>query len=195
MRIVGGSWRGRALSAPRGKDVTRPTTDRMRESIASMVESAFDLDLSGVRVLDAFAGSGALGLEFLSRGAASCCFVELNRSSAQCVQNNIAVLGAPRSQAQLVSDDVYKRSARGSLPLGPYKLVLLDPPYAYGNERCAELLGLLKDNKLLALDSVVLYEHDAKTVVDMGPGWRILRQKQHGVTGISLLRWEGSYDA
>lgn len=71
MRIIGGEWRGRKIEEPRGRDVTRPTTDRVREACASMVMSAFDFDLDEVRVLDAFGGSGALGLEMLSRGARS----------------------------------------------------------------------------------------------------------------------------
>ena len=69
MRIIGGEWRGRKIEEPRGRDVTRPTTDRVREACASMVMSAFDFDLDEVRVLDAFGGSGALGIEMLSRGA------------------------------------------------------------------------------------------------------------------------------
>ena len=70
MRIIGGEWRGRKIEEPRGRDVTRPTTDRVREACASMVMSAFDFDLDEVRVLDAFGGSGALGLEMLSRAPA-----------------------------------------------------------------------------------------------------------------------------
>ena len=66
MRIIGGEWRGRKIEEPRGRDVTRPTTDRVREACASMVMSAFDFDLDEVRVLDAFGGSGALGIEMLS---------------------------------------------------------------------------------------------------------------------------------
>ena len=71
MRIVGGKWKGRSIEAPQGRDVTRPTTDRAREQIASMVLSARGLDLSGDLVLDAFAGSGAMGLELFSRGCHS----------------------------------------------------------------------------------------------------------------------------
>ena len=96
MRIVGGEWRGRPLEAPEGRG-TRPTTDRMRETIASMVLSAFDLDLDGVSVLDAFAGSGAMGLEFLSRGARRCTFVDSDRKAAGVVRRNVAALGAQRS--------------------------------------------------------------------------------------------------
>ena len=79
MRIVGGKWRGRQIEAPDGRDVTRPTTDRTREQIASMILSAAGLDLSGTSVLDAFAGSGAMGLELLSRGAARATFLDRDR--------------------------------------------------------------------------------------------------------------------
>ena len=87
MRIVGGKWRGHPLEAPEGRDVTRPTTDRTRESIASMVLSAFGLDLSDVSLLDAFAGSGAIGLELLSRGAASATFVDRDRGAVMLLVN------------------------------------------------------------------------------------------------------------
>lgn len=79
MRIIGGEWRGRKIEEPRGRDVTRPTTDRVREACASMVMSAFDFDLDEVRVLDAFGGSGALGIEMLSRGARSLTTFEIDR--------------------------------------------------------------------------------------------------------------------
>ena len=79
MRIVGGKWRGLSVEAPEGRGTTRPTTDRNRERFASMILSAAGLDLSGVEVLDAFAGSGAMGFELVSRGAASAVFVDLDR--------------------------------------------------------------------------------------------------------------------
>ena len=79
MRIVGGKWKGLAVEAPEGRGTTRPTTDRNRERIASMILSAAGLDLTGTRVLDAFAGSGAMGFELVSRGAASATFVDLDR--------------------------------------------------------------------------------------------------------------------
>ena len=94
MRIVGGKWRGRAIEAPRGRDVTRPTTDRTRERVASMVLSAMGLDLSGRSVLDAFAGSGAMGFELLSRGAARATFVDRDRRAVALVRRTAASLGA-----------------------------------------------------------------------------------------------------
>ena len=85
MRIVGGEWRGRPIESPRGRDISRPTTDRVREAIASMLESALDGGVEGSRVLDAFAGSGALGLELLSRGASQVTFFDLDRGASALV--------------------------------------------------------------------------------------------------------------
>lgn len=98
MRIVGGEWRGRLIDSPKGRDVSRPTTDRVREAIASMLESALPEGIEGSHVLDAFAGSGALGLEVLSRGAEHAVFFDLDRSAAALVKRNLAKLScAPRS--------------------------------------------------------------------------------------------------
>ena len=107
MRIVGGMWRGRALEAPEGRNVTRPTTDRTRESMASMVLSAFDLDLSEVRMLDAFAGSGAIGYELLSRGARSCTFCDADRKAVARIKRNGQALGAAREAHAVVGGDVF----------------------------------------------------------------------------------------
>ena len=90
MRIVSGEWRGRKLGEPQGRDVTRPTTDRVREACASMVESALEDGIAGARVLDAFAGSGALGIEMLSRGAAWATFFDIDRRAAALVERNLS---------------------------------------------------------------------------------------------------------
>ena len=82
MRVVGGIWKGHPLEAPQGRSVTRPTTDRVREALASMMESAFGLDLSGRHVLDAFGGSGAFGIEMLSRGMEEATFIDQDRKAA-----------------------------------------------------------------------------------------------------------------
>ena len=79
MRIVAGMWRGRRIEEPRGREVTRPTTDRVREACASVLDSALDEGIAGARVLDAFAGSGALGIEMLSRGALHATFFDIDR--------------------------------------------------------------------------------------------------------------------
>ena len=125
MRIVAGEWRGRKLQAPAG-DATRPTADRTRETLFSMLVSRLG-SFDGLAVADLFAGSGALGLEALSRGAASCLFVEQDASAIRALRANIAALHA-QSRCDV--------RASSAFALGPAKapldLVLLDPPYASG---------------------------------------------------------------
>ncbi|MFN2259551.1 MAG: 16S rRNA (guanine(966)-N(2))-methyltransferase RsmD [Parasphingopyxis sp.] len=123
MRIIAGEWRGRKLEAPPG-DATRPTADRVRETLFSMLASRLG-SFEGLRVADLFAGSGALGLEALSRGAAHCTFVERDRDALAALKANIARLGA-RSEVQ-----PRDAAALGPAP-SPFDLLLLDPPYAKG---------------------------------------------------------------
>lgn len=192
MRIVGGRWRGRPLEAPDGR-WTRPTSDRVREQIASMALFAFDLDLSGVSVLDAFAGSGAVGLELLSRGAARCTFVDRDRDAIACVRRNVARLGAPGSSCPILSGDVMRLAARG-LAGAPFSLVVLDPPYALPASDLSLLMGRLRDSDQLADGARVLYERaSAHPPLDMG-GARTLRSRAHGITAVDLLRIGGPDD-
>lgn len=188
MRIVGGMWRGRPLEAPEGRDVTRPTTDRTRESMASMVLSAFDLDLSEVRVLDAFAGSGAIGLELLSRGARSCTFVDADRKAAARIKRNARSLGAREDTYAVVCGDVFKLCARGALPLAPYGLVVLDPPYAFEASRVEELLLGLAERELVTKETIVLYERATAGAALTLDGATTIKSKAHGTTAVDLLQ-------
>ncbi|SIO03651.1 16S rRNA (guanine966-N2)-methyltransferase [Parasphingorhabdus marina DSM 22363] len=125
MRIIAGDWRGRNIVAPKG-DTTRPTADRTRERLFSMLTSRLG-DFADLQVLDLFSGSGALGLEALSRGAAHCTFVEQDREALAALEKNITTLdAATRSDVRIGS----------VLALGParqaYDLVLMDPPYQTG---------------------------------------------------------------
>ncbi|MFC3101139.1 16S rRNA (guanine(966)-N(2))-methyltransferase RsmD [Altererythrobacter lauratis] len=125
MRIIAGEWKRRPLRAPQG-DATRPTADRVRETLFSMLVSRLG-DLEGLKVADLFAGSGALGLEALSRGAASCLFVEQDAAAIRALRTNIAALQAA-SRCDVRAQSV--------MQLGPAKepldLLLLDPPYGTG---------------------------------------------------------------
>lgn len=187
MRIVGGRWRGKPLAAPEGRG-TRPTTDRTRESIASMILSAFDLDVSEVNVLDAFAGSGALGLEILSRGARSCTFVERDRRAAEVVRRNVKTVGARSHEAHLKVGDVFRLAERADLPGGPFGLVLLDPPYATEAAHVSGLVAQLATGGLLAPEAIVLYERasDAPSLELVGA--KTLRSKAKGTTATDLVR-------
>ncbi|AJP71565.1 16S rRNA (guanine(966)-N(2))-methyltransferase RsmD [Sphingomonas hengshuiensis] len=124
MRIISGTWRGRPLIAPKG-EVTRPTADRMREALFSMLTSRLG-SFEGLAVADLFAGSGALGLEALSRGAATCLFVEQDRAAIDALKANIAKLGATGADVRPTSV-----LALGAAPK-PLDVILMDPPYGTG---------------------------------------------------------------
>lgn len=125
MRIIAGTWRGRRLTAPPG-EATRPTADRTRETLFSMLTSRLG-SFEGLRVVDLFAGSGTLGLEALSRGAASCLFVEQDRAALGAIRANVAALGA-QGAARIEAGSVL---GLGPAPQ-PYDLILADPPYRTG---------------------------------------------------------------
>ncbi|MFC3173453.1 16S rRNA (guanine(966)-N(2))-methyltransferase RsmD [Novosphingobium bradum] len=125
LRIISGQWRGRKLSAPEG-DTTRPTADRTRETLFSMLLSRLG-SFDGLAVADLFAGSGALGLEALSRGAASCLFVEQDPAAIRAIRANLANLKA-QAQADVRASSVLSLGQ----PKQPLDLVLLDPPYHTG---------------------------------------------------------------
>ncbi len=126
MRIIAGLYRGRTISAPKG-DATRPTADRTREALFSMLVSRIGA-FEGLRVADLFAGSGALGLEALSRGAAHCLFVEQDKAALDSLRLNVASLGIARDAADVRAQSVL------TLPhaTAPYDLIMMDPPYDSG---------------------------------------------------------------
>ena len=130
MRIIAGEWRGRKLAAPKG-EATRPTADRTRETLFSMLTSRLG-SFEDLRVADLFAGSGALGLEALSRGAAHCLFVEQERAALDAIRNNIAQLEARARSTVEAMSVMHLRPARE-----PYDLLLLDPPYRTGADSVA----------------------------------------------------------
>jgi 16S rRNA (guanine966-N2)-methyltransferase len=178
MRIISGSWRSRPLVAPKG-DTTRPTADRTRETLFSMLASRLG-SFEDIKVLDLFAGSGALGLEALSRGAASCTFVEQDRAALDALDTNIAKLGA---KAQ---SDVRRSSV---LSLGPareaYDLILLDPPYGSGAGQVAlDKLGRLG---WIAPGAWISLETSAKEDVEI-KGFSVDNQRNVGKARITLLR-------
>ncbi|CAN5576119.1 16S rRNA (guanine(966)-N(2))-methyltransferase RsmD [soil metagenome] len=176
MRVIAGTARGRRLSAPAGTDV-RPTSDRVREAVFNALGSLGAVD--GARALDLFAGSGALGIEALSRGAAHVTFVEQERSALTAVEANVAVAGVA-DRAMVVRGDAVRLVATALS--GPFDLALCDPPYTF--DRWDDLLaGLLP---LLATEAVVVTESGRP--VEPGAAWEMLRQKRYGGTVVSILR-------
>jgi len=170
MRIIAGIWRGRAIAAPEGLS-TRPTSDRTREALFSMLTSRLG-SFEGLRVADICAGTGALGLEALSRGAAHCTFVERDRAAVTILKANIAKLGAEA--------DVRAIAAEGFAG-GPFDLVLIDPPY--GTSLGQKVLAGIT----LAPGGWASIETGRTEDVEVG-GFTVEAERVHGKAKITLLR-------
>ncbi len=155
MRIVAGAWRGREIIAPQGVS-TRPTSDRVREALFSSIEARFGA-LAGTRVLDAFAGSGALALEALSRGAEHATLVDDDRKAATAIRRNITTLGA---NAMYIQADITRESTMGRLS-GVYSLLLLDPPYRIDKSKVRALIERLHLGERVVAGTMVVWEHQA----------------------------------
>jgi 16S rRNA (guanine966-N2)-methyltransferase len=178
-RIIGGVAGGRRIAVPpRG---TRPTTDRVRESLFGILTAR--LDLTGLAVLDLYAGSGALGLEALSRGAASATFVESDRRAATVLERNIATLGLPG--ATLRRGPVAAVIAAGAA--APVDLVLADPPYDVHTNEIEALLSALVDHGWVSEGSVVVVERATGGPALSWPfGWEAWQQRAYGDTRLEL---------
>lgn len=158
MRITGGAFRSRALRAPRGQ-ATRPTSDRVREALFGILSSSGALD--GVRVLDLYAGTGALALEALSRGASEATLVEVSREALDVIRANLRSL-AVEERVQVVAGDV--RDAVRRLR-GPFDLVLADPPWSLVEQgEVSRALGLLATHGALTERAVVVLEHSSRSL-------------------------------
>ncbi len=195
MRIVSGEWRGRKIAEPQGRDVTRPTTDRVREAMGSMVESALDSGIEGARVLDAFAGSGALGIEMLSRGAVHATFFDSDRTAAALVRKNLESVRCGSSRYTVTCADVLLSAKRARVVGGPFDLVMIDAPYALGAAPAEELLSALAKAGLLAPRAVALVEHAAADTGARPEGFAVEREKRYGSTAVDLLRFESAMQA
>ncbi len=188
MRIIAGDWRGRKLAEPKGRETTRPTTDRVREACASMIDAALDDGIEGSRVLDAFAGSGAMGIEMLSRGAAHAAFFDLDRTAASLVKSNLQALSCPAARASVTTGDVLLAAQRGRMAGAPFDVVILDPPYAFPAQTVASLLENLAAHGMLHDGALALYEHARASAGVEAAGFIELRDKRYGSTSVQLLR-------
>jgi len=179
MRVIGGSAKGRHLKGPRGPG-TRPTSDLVRGAIFDVLRS-MDADLS--RVLDLYAGTGALGIEAVSRGAGWCDFVERGYRTCETIRENLAHtdLAARAAVHALSARQVPERLE------GPYTLVLADPPY--NDERALEDLERVAASPLVAPGAVLVLEHSRRREVPSALGGRpLLQTRRHGDTCVSFYR-------
>ena len=184
MRIVGGQFKGRTLTVPEGRN-TRPTSDRAREAIFNVLAHAdWAPSLDGARIMDVFAGSGALGFEAMSRGAAFCLFVETDEAARGAIRDNVetfALFGTTR---------VHRRDATllGARPGGDgeaYQFAFLDPPYRKGLEYKA--LDCLREGNWLAKDAIVVLEQAADDDDFATDVWEIINTKIYGAARVLFL--------
>ena len=176
MRIVGGDLGGRVLKAPPGSD-TRPTSEKVREALFNILG-----DVSGASVLDLFAGSGALGIEALSRGASHATFCDLRKPALATLRGNLRDLGV-EDRATVIAGEAVATAAR-HVPTVPWNLVFVDPPYA--SDLAVRSVQALRN---LAPDAVIVIEHDRRNAPPDGLG-SLLRtdQRRYGDTFISFYR-------
>ena len=189
MRIVAGTHRGRPLKAPEGSD-TRPTIDRVREALFSSLYSLRG-GFEGATVLDAYAGSGALGFEALSRGADSAVFCERDRRAAKVVRDNASSLGFGNDRVKVIEIDSLAPS-QARFGSAAFDLVFLDPPYAYDS---TDVLGAVRAlcGTSISEDAIIVYEHAIKSADDIARaseanGFEVASQKKYGKTGVTILR-------
>ena len=181
MRITGGEFGGRNLLVPR-TDAIRPTQDRVRESLFSILQP----EIVGARFLDLFAGSGSVGLEALSRGAAAATFVEGSRRHADILTQNLKALRV-EERGEVVVANAYRWI---STYTGPgFTMAFADPPYALGEERgYAQVLATLAERNIVREDGLFIAEMTAVQRAEETPGWGLLRDRTYGKTRICIWR-------
>lgn len=184
MRVVGGRLRGRRL-APPPDDATRPTADRVRESLFNVLESRYRPLLAGGRVGDLYAGTGALGIEALSRGAVHATFIERSPAALKVLKSNIASLGL-KEQAQVLQGDSVSLLAG----LGPFDILFLDPPY--GGQDASEILNTIATYHCISPDHLIVLESDVSDQIDFPQQIVIQLEKVYGRTRISFLEVTGA---
>ena len=182
MRIGGGRLRGRTLTAPKGNAI-RPTSDRLRESLFNILIHAYGDPVGGARVLDLFAGTGALGIEAISRGASFALFVDDGAEARALIRQNVDTLGLGAVTR------VFRRDATrlgAAHPVEPFGLVFLDPPYRKG--LAAPALAGLRDGGWLAPDALVVVEEAADAGVTVPDGFAEVERRAYDDTVIIFLR-------
>jgi 16S rRNA (guanine966-N2)-methyltransferase len=178
-RIIAGTFKGRRLATPSG-DRTRPTSDRVREALFNSLAPGGGLD--GLRFADLFAGSGAVGIEALSRGAERALFVESHVPTAKLLRRNLTDLGVADA-ADVVTGQVER--ALATPPTEPFDIVFADPPYAAADDAIRRLLELLVDNDWLASDADVVVERAGRDAAVPWPeGLAEARIRRYGTTAL-----------
>lgn len=180
MRIIAGSAKGHPLKVPR--EVSRPTTDRVRESVFGILSSV----IPHARVLDLYAGSGALGIEALSRGASSCSFVEQNRGACRIIEENLKKTGCENGRVVQREVGAFLRSERTG-----YDLIFADPPYADGlSDAARDLIAIEGWEKWLKEDGFLILEREAVGELPEPKGLSLIQSRDYGRSRIAIYQLE-----
>ena len=182
MRIVGGRLRGRALAAPKSQAI-RPTADRLREALFNILVHAYDDPVTGARVLDLFAGTGALGLEALSRGAAFALFIDDGAEARALLRENVAALGLG-GVTRIFRRDACKLGP--AHPIEPFSLAFLDPPYGRGLAEAA--LASARAGGWLTPAALIVVEEAASAAFAAPEGFDELERRRYDDTALIVLR-------
>lgn len=182
MRIIAGRFKGTALATPRS-DATRPTSDRLRETIFNILAHGVGVDLDGVRVLDLFAGTGALGFEAVSRGARHVTFVEEAVEPRGLIRRNMETLGL-NGVAKILRRDATKLGPAGTIE--PFDLVFADPPYDKGMGELA--LASAREGGWLASGAICVLEERANAVIAIPQGFELIDQRSAGDSQVLFLK-------
>jgi 16S rRNA (guanine966-N2)-methyltransferase len=188
MRIVAGLYRGRALTAPPGQ-ATRPTSDRARQAVFNVLEhAAWSPGLHEARIMDLFAGSGALGLEALSRGAAFCLFVETDPAARGVIRDNIDAVGGGdlMGRSRIHRRDATDLGVRPGADGPPFDFAFIDPPYGMGLGEKA--LAELAAGGWLTPEALVVFERGADEADPQTPGYDLLDARSYGAARVLFLR-------
>jgi 16S rRNA (guanine966-N2)-methyltransferase len=182
MRIVAGKFRGKTLQSPADASI-RPTSDRTRESVFNILASRLSPNLDGLKVLDLFAGTGALGLEALSRGATTVVFVDTGAEARGLIRDHIEAFGAG-GVAKLLRRDATALGPAGTM--APIDLVFIDPPYGKGLGELA--LASLRDGQWLAADATIVLEESAEVQVMLPDGFELTDRREYGAAAVHFIR-------
>ena len=192
MRIVAGSLRGRTIASPVAS-ATRPTSDRVRESVFNILvhgilaDRAAAVRLDGARVIDLFAGTGAMGLEAISRGAGYCLFVEDDAAARAAIRENVEAFGLT-GQTRIFRRDATTIGPAGTM--APYGIAFLDPPY--GRDLAPPTLNGLADGGWLVPGAIAVVEERRDIALEPPPGFAAIDTRAYGDTGVTFLRFGGT---
>jgi len=186
MRIGGGRLRGRALASPKSKSI-RPTADRLRESLFDILRHAYSDAISGARVLDLFAGTGALGIEAVSRGAAFALFIDDGAEARALIRENVAALGLG-GVTRLFRRDATKLGP--AHPLEPFALVFLDPPY--GQNLAEQALAAAREGGWFSPDALIVVEEATKSRFAAPAGFTELERRAYDDTEFIFVRFNSA---